>query len=153
MKQQQGHGISDRPKNGPQSAADEVRKAILAECDRVIALGPKWAPLTVEGVADATGWSRAVIYKHKLHGLIKEKGKAQRRSRSDRQRSRDEVIARLQDELARSRQENDGLRARILLMEEAAYAAGVKPDLLYVPVHQPTRSATSRTQVAGPRLG
>ncbi len=142
----------DRRKTGPDSQADEVRAAVVAECDRKIALGSKGPPITIEGIAKDTGWSRAVIYKHKLQRLIKDKIKEQRRLRTDRRRSRDEVIARLQDELARAQQENDGLRAKILLMEEAAYAAGVKPDSLYEPVHQPTRATTGRTKGAGPQL-
>lgn len=152
MTQQTTRARNSQKKTGPDSQEDLVRAAALAECDRVIALGPTAARITVEGVAEAIGWSRAVIYKHKIQKLIADKIKQQRRLRSDRQRSRDEVIARLQDDLARAQKENDGLRAMILLMEEAAYAVGVKPDSLYAPVHQPTRSTTSRKKSAGPQL-
>jgi hypothetical protein len=128
-------------RTGPDNKEAQIRKDVLLECDRVIAIGPSAPVLTLEGVATATGWSRSVLYKHSLTGLIKAKIKEQRRLRSDRGRSRDETIARLRDELANAKAENDGLRARIVFMEEAAYAAGVKPDTLYAPVAQPSRSS------------
>lgn len=138
----------------PKSEADKIRQDVLTECDRVIGLGREGAKLTPTGVAKATGWSRTVIYGYNLHNLIHEKERERRQRLGDRKRSRDERIAELHDALVRAQEENDRLRAQILLLEENAVKEGVAPDKLYQPVELPPRRAarSRRDGRTGPKL-
>lgn len=125
------------------SKATSVRAATAGYFAEAIKCLPSEKPLTEVGISVNLGISRVTLRKHVDTAALKAAREEQRvfanSAAAKARRSFDERIAARDAEITRLLKQNEGLLARLCLVEGNAQLLGIDPAMLYAPLEAPPR--------------
>jgi hypothetical protein len=130
-------------------ARSSIREGIKRKLGEHLAIAethpPEECPLDVRSIAAVLGVSPTTLYKYGLNREINAAAQRQRENMggsgaATEQRFYTDRIRDLTEELKKERERNQGLVARIAIMEANAGRLGFDPEEMYKPIFKPIRT-------------